>query len=200
MKLFMGVCNSQHEVPAEFFWSVIGIKQICEIVPFRSRHPWDVIRNNVIIDRFLKSDCDILVKMDIDQSYPSNYFERFVPLVEQFKVIGPLIYDRWKTNQYMPLAFKERYNGFMLEKFDLSDCTGIVDIKYAHTNLFYAREVLEKIPPPWYEAVQSKNGLERANHVDYDFIDKIHNAGYPTYIDLSTVVGHQKVEYETGNS
>lgn len=199
MKLFVGVCNSQNDVPSEFFWSFIGIKQVCETVPFRSRHPWDVIRNNVIIDTFLKSDCDVLVKMDIDQSYPANYFERFVPLVEQYKVIGPLIYDRWPTYNYMPLAFRER-DGFILKRVDLSQCTGIEDIKYAHTNLFYAREVLEKVPPPWYEATQSATGLERGNHVDYDFIDKIHNAGYPTYIDISTVVGHQKVEYETGSS
>ena len=200
MKLFMGVCNSQHNVPSEFFWSVIGIKHDFQVIPFRSKHPWDVIRNNVIIDTFLKSDCDILVKMDIDQSYPSNFFERFVPLVERFKVLGPLIYDRWDSNGYMPLAFSERYEGFKLRKMDLSEQTGIIDIPYAHTNLFYAREVLEKIPAPWYEARQSVTGLERANHVDYDFIDKIHNVGYRTYIDLSTVVGHQKVEYETGNS
>jgi len=200
MKLFMGVCNSQHSVPAEFFWSVIAIKQVCEVRSFRSKHPWDVIRNNVIINAFLKSDCDMLVKMDIDQSYPSNFFERFVPLVEGFKVIGPLIYDRWGVNDYMPLAFSKRYEGLLLDRMDISNLKGIVDIPYAHTNLFYAREVLEKIPAPWYEARQTDNGLERANHVDYDFIDKIHNVGYPTYIDLSTVVGHQKVEYETGNS
>ena len=199
MKLFLGICNSQHNMPSEFFWSFIGIKQVCPTFPFRSKHPWDVIRNNVIIDKFLKSDCDILAKMDIDQSYPSDYFERFVPLVDKYKVVGPLIYDRWPTYDYMPLAFSER-DGFVLRKIDLSKCTGIIEAKYPHTNMFYAREVLEKIPPPWYEATQSVTGLERANHVDYDFIDKIHNAGYLTYIDLSTVVGHQKVEYETGQS
>jgi len=120
--------------------------------------------------------------------------------VEGFKVIGPLIYDRWGVNDYMPLAFSKRYEGLLLDRMDISNLKGIVDIPYAHTNLFYAREVLEKIPPPWYEATQAEDGLERANHVDYDFIDKIHNVGYPTYIDLSTVVGHEKVEYETGNS
>lgn len=200
MKLFMGVCNSQNNIPSEFFWSVVAIKRICEVTSFRSRHPWDVTRNNVIIDAFLKSNCDILVKMDIDQSYPSNYFERFVPLVEQFKVVGPLIHDRWGGNGYMPLAFSERYEGLALKRMDLSELTGIVNIPYAHTNLFYHREVLEKIKPPYYEAYQRPDGLERGNHVDYDFIDKIHSAGYETYIDLSTVVGHQKVEYEFGNS
>jgi len=199
MKLFIGICNSQHEVPSEFFWTFSSIKQVCNSTTFRSRHPWDVVRNNKIIDKFLKSDCDILAKMDIDQSYPPNYFEKFVPLVEKYKVIGPLIYDRWPTYNYMPLMFTER-DGFILSKMDLSDKTGIVEVKYAHTNMFYAREVLEKIPKPWYEAFLSEDGLSRANHVDYDFIDKVHDAGYDTYVDLSMVVGHQRVEYERGNN
>lgn len=200
MKLFVGICNSQHHVPAEFFWSFINIKIVCQTVPFRSGHPWDVIRNNMIINKFLESDCDILAKMDIDQSYPSNYFERFIPLVEQFKVIGPLIYDRWKTYNYMPLMFSELTQGFMLKKMDLSDKTGIIEAPYAHTNLFYAREVLEKVLPPWYEAYATESGLDRKNHVDYTFLDKIKSAGYPIYIDLSTVVGHMKVEYEVGQN
>jgi hypothetical protein len=196
MKLFLGICNTQHEVPAEFFWSFIAIRNEYETVPFRSRHPWDIVRNNKIVYEFLKSDCDVLVKMDIDQSYPSNYFEKLVHLVEKYKVIGPLIHDR--GTGHTPLMFSER-NGFMMTKMDLLGKTGIEEVPYCHTNLFYAREVLEKIPAPWYEASLSQDGLERGSHVDYDFLDKIHNAGYPTYIDISTVVGHQTVGYEWGD-
>ena len=189
-KVFIGICNTQDSVPAGFFWSFIHIQNPYPVMAYRSSHPWDVVRNNVIIDKFLKSDCDILVKMDIDQAYPSDFFTRFVPLVEQCKVIGPLIYDRWPENNFSPLAF-DRLSGPYPVAMDISNMSGIVDIMYPHTNLFYSRKVLEEVKPPWYEAYLSKDGLSRSNHVDFSFIDKIHFAGYATYIDLDCVVGHQ---------
>ena len=200
MKLFIGICNSQYEIPGEFFWSYINIKSPYETKVFRSKHPWDVVRNNRIIDNFLKSDCDILVKMDIDQRYPENYFEKLVPLVEKYMVVGPLIYDRCEVNGHIPLAFSRIFNdGKLLQGIDLTGRTGVIDIKYCHTNLFYHRKVLEQIKPPWYEAYLSEDGLDRANHVDYDFLDKIHAAGYQTFIDLDTVVAHRHIRYINKN-
>lgn len=196
MKLFLGICNSQDFVPAGFFWSFINIKSQWQTEVYRSTHPWDIIRNNRIIDKFLKSDCDVLVKMDIDQAYPPMFFEKLVPLVEQYKVIGPMIKDRWRSNGFCPLAFSS-HDGMVLHTYSLTGKSGVVEIPYAHTNLFYAREVLEKVPPPWYEATQTEDGLERKNHVDFTFLDKIKAAGYPIYIDLDTVVAHQYVGYAT---
>ncbi len=196
MKLFLGICNSQDYVPAGFFWSFIHIRNPWPTEALRSSHAWDVIRNNQIIHKFLESDCDVLAKMDIDQAYPPTYFERFVPLVEKYKVIGPLIKDREPENNHMPLAFSS-HNGAELRKFPLTGKTGIIDIPYSHTNLFYSREVLEKIPPPWYEAHQADDGLGRKNHVDFTFLDKIKAAGYPIYIDLDTKVAHQYTGYAT---
>lgn len=193
MKIFVGVCNSQYEVPDSFFWSFINIDCPYKIEVFRSKHPWDVIRNNRIIYNFLASDCDILVKMDIDQAYPSNFFTKFVPLVDRFKVIGPIIHDRWKENYFVPLMFENKEHP--LKTMDFSCKTGIVSVPYAHTNLFYAREVWEKIPKPWYEAKMSDDGLNRENHVDFDVLDKIKKAGYEIFIDLHTKVDHRHVEY-----
>ena len=195
-KIFVGICNTQNSVPSEFFWSFIGIQSKWEVVPYRATHPWDVIRNNSIINKFLLSDCNILAKMDIDQKYPSDYFTRLVPLVEKHKVVGPLIYDRWNQNKFMPLAFSEFHNEWpMLKPIDIKGHTGLMEVPYPHTNLFYHREVIEKIDPPWYEAYLSYNGLVRQNHVDYTFIDKIHKAGYDITIDLDCVVGHQYIGY-----
>lgn len=156
---------------------------------FKSNHPWDVIRNNRIINDFLRSDCTVLAKMDIDQVYPPNYIERFMSLVDEYKVVGPLIKDRWEQSNFMPLAFKS-YDGMELKRMNISKCFGVCEVPYPHTNMFYAREVLEKVKPPWYEAHQTEDGLDRSNHVDYTFIDKIHDAGYPTYIDFQTEVKH----------
>jgi hypothetical protein len=188
-QVFVGICNSQESVPADFFWSFVTIRPVCPVVVFRASHPWDIVRNNQIIAKFLSSGCSYLAKMDIDQQYPDNYFERLLPLAEKHKVVGPLIHDRWDHSGYMPLAFTSHEHP-RLRPMDLSGLSGVVEVPYAHTNMIYSREVLASIPPPWYEARASVDGLERANHVDFDFIDKIHKAGYKTYVDLDTVVGH----------
>jgi hypothetical protein len=203
-KLFIGICNSQKDVPASFFWSFINIQNPCPSVAMRSGHPWDVVRNNAIIDAFLKSTFDVLVKMDIDQEYPSDYFTTMVPLVEQYGVVGPLIFDRWQQSGYMPLAFEKYGNPHVLndgwKKWDIRGKTGVHEIPYTHTNNFYAREALEKIPAPWYEAKLSADGLSRANHVDYNVLDKIKAAGFPIYCNLDVCVKHEGVgrkEWET---
>ena len=80
-KLFIGICNSQELLPSKFFWSIIALRQPIRSVFGRAVHPWDVIRNNELIDWFLDSDCDYFVKMDVDQVYPADYFEKMLPLV-----------------------------------------------------------------------------------------------------------------------
>lgn len=195
MSLFIGICNSQSMVPADFFWSFTDIRK----PPFqiyRSRHPWDVVRNNVMISEFVKSDCTMFAKMDIDQTYPADYFERLIPIVEKYKVAGPMIYDRWEENSYMPLAFNQvNENNFPISKMPIEELSGIVDIPYPHTNLLYHREVLEKIGPPWYQAYSTPNGLARLNHVDFTFIAKIHKAGYRVMIDLGCEVKHMTTKF-----
>lgn len=191
MKLFIGVCNSQQTVLSNFFWSVFTMRQPCPVMASRSNHPWDVIRNNRLIKKFLDSDCDCFAKMDVDQAYPCDYLEKMVPRIEQYKVIGPLIFDRWEQNDYFPLLFSEVKPGNELIPFDMAEKIGIVEVPYAHTNLFYHREVLEAIKPPWYEAYLTEDGLNRANHVDFTFIQKLKDAGYKIYIDLDMVVEHR---------
>jgi len=197
MKVFVGICNTQDIVPSGFFWSFVRIKHVCPMMIFRAVHAWDVVRNNDIIKTFLDSDCDILAKMDIDQMYPLDYFERLIPLCLEHKVAGPLILDRWEQNEYMPLAFdKVNKDKFPVHKMNLSCLEGqVVPVPFPHTNLLYHREVLEKIPPPWYEAYLTPDGLERANHVDYSFIEKIRLAGYGVMIDLGCKVGHMETRF-----
>ena len=196
MKLFVGICNSQEEMPSQFFWSFTHIMNNYPTQMCRAWQPWDIGRNNYLIREFLKSDADVFIKMDVDQIYPSAYFGVFVPLVKTYKVIGPLIRDRWKDNNYRTLAFKSHKDG--LVDFDLEGLNGIQEIPYAHTNLFVMREVLEKIDPPWYEDSWDEYGIKRTKHVDFSYLDKIKNAGYPIHIFLDMKVGHKKSpEYVT---
>jgi hypothetical protein len=196
MSVFIGICNSQEAVPSGFFWSFVNIRMPGPVIIYRSGHPWDVIRNNIMISEFLKSDCTMFAKMDIDQMYPPDYFERLIPLVDQYKVVGPMIYDRWKENGYMPLAFnKINTHCFPTGAMNDEELKGIVEVPYPHTNLVYHREVLEKVSPPWYQAYLTPDGLNRLNHVDFLFIEKIHQAGYKIMIDCDCEVKHMTIKF-----
>lgn len=196
MKVFIGICNSQDSIPSNFFWSFEAIRKNFTYMAFRSMHPWDVVRNNLIISEFLKSDCELLAKMDVDQQYPPDYFERLIPVAQEHGVAGPMIYDRWEQNGFMPLAFDQvNINFFPCHKMDLTGLSGVVEVPFPHTNLVYRKDVLQKARSPWYEAYLSPNGLSRLNHVDYLFIDKIHKAGFKVMIDLDCEVKHKTTKY-----
>jgi len=186
-KLFIGICNSQDRIQSSFFWSFLNIIPMCGVTVFRGSHPWDVVRNNQLIAQFLKSDADYFVKMDVDQVYPSDYFVKMVPQLKWHDVIGPMIYDRWLTSNFVPLCFEEK-DGVRVKAFD--NKTGIMELPYLHTNSFYNRYVLEALEPPYYEAELDETGLERGNHVDHTFMDKIVAAGYKIYINFDVVVKH----------
>jgi hypothetical protein len=194
MKLFIGVCNSQDTVPSAFHWSWEEMDKPYEYNKVRFKHTESLIRNNQMVRDFLRSDCDVLVKMDIDQKYPKDYFTIMVPLVEKYKLIGPMIYNKWRKNKYIPLLCNST-NKFPILREIRKDwkrkCKdGILKIKYAHTNLFYAREVLENIAPPWYTTGYSEDHCNLASIQDFSFIDRIREQGFITRINTNVVVGH----------
>jgi len=132
---------------------------------------------------FLDGDYDYFVKLDVDQTYPSNYYEVMVPLIEKYKCIGPVIYDRWRENNFVPLVFDHPAK-VMIEK------KGIEELKFLHTNVFFAREVLEAIPAPWYECALNETGTDRAFHVDRHFMAKVITAGYKIFVNYDVTVKH----------
>jgi len=178
-------------VKSSWVWSMFdNIMSPYSLTVHRAGHPWDVVRNNQAIFKFLNDPtADIFVKMDVDQTYPLNYFTDMVPLARIYGMIGPVIYDRHKQNDFKTLAFegKEDLLGSWL---DVSDRLGIESYPYTHTNNFYRRDVLEGIQPPWYEAHLSEDGLSRANHVDFDFLDKIKASGQECWLNHDVVVKH----------
>lgn len=190
-KAFIGICNSQGYIPSGFFWSFNSIRHVCQVEAHRAGHPWDVVRNNQLIDKFLKSDCDYFVKMDVDQVYPQDYFEVMIPLLADHDIIGPMIFDRHESSGFMPLCFEEDKDNQWAKRGQPFDAkSGIMQLPYLHTNCFYNRYALEAIPPPWYQAFATSDGLERANHVDYTFMSKFTQAGFKIHINFDMVVQH----------
>ena len=188
-KLFVGIANSQSTVPSLFFWSLLGIRQVLPTMIKRAGQSEAAIRDNSLIHSFLESDCDYFVNMDIDQTYPPDYFEIMVPLIDEYKCIGPLIFDRWSESGYMPLIAKDGAFSAKNAEAVLKD-TGIIEVPFSHNNLFFAREVLEAIKPPWCNMVLREDGLGKAFHQDKWQTEKIVRAGYKIYINCDVIVKH----------
>jgi len=187
--VFVGVCNSQSTVSSAFFWSVLGIRSNVPVHFCRAIHKWGIVRNNQLIRNFLDSDFRYFVKMDVDQVYPADYFEKMTPLIDEYKVIGPLIFDRWRQNNFAPLVFQtlDQSEAYAV---DITDKKGIEAYPYFHTNCFYAREVLEAIEPPWYEISFSEDSMRVIENGDRFFIQKVIDAGYTPHINFDVVVQH----------
>ena len=190
-KLFIGITNSQDRVPSSFFWSFIQMVHPCPLVVVRAPQTWSPIRHNFLFKTFLESDFDYFVEMDVDQVYPQDYLIKMVPLIDEYKAIAPLIYDRQIFNDFFPLVFKDADIGnFTLTTRNIQNESGIIEVKYCHANIFMAREVMEKIKWPPYEGGLNNDGLQKAKHADFLLNDKIREAGYKLYCNLDVCVEH----------
>lgn len=190
MHLFVACCNSQEMLHSKFVWSMFqNMNTPYSITMHRASHPWTTIRNNRAILEFIRSGADIMVKMDVDQIYPENYFLDMVPLVQTYGMIGPLIYDRHDQNDYKTLAFGNK-DDVLGSWIDTHGEVGIAAYPYTHTNNFYTRELITCVEPPWYEFYPTKNGFEKGNHVDFDFLDKIKETGQRCWINHDVIVKH----------
>ncbi len=76
----------------------------------------------------------------------------------------------------------------------MTDYSGITKVEYPHTNMLYAREVLESVSPPWYKVVHNEDGTKRAKDLDFTFLEKLKEKGWEFYIDTTCVVKHLVVE------
>jgi hypothetical protein len=190
IKLFIAVANSQDFVPARFHWSWDKMDKPEDFVRKRFDHSYGCVRQNQAVDTFLKSDCDTLHFMDIDQAYPRNYLRAMIPLAEKYCAIGPLIYNKWRKNNFPPLMCSANKYPFMSPPILGIENTGVREVPYAHNNMFYAREVLEKITPPWFDLNLNENGTARMDSGDFRFNDRVKEAGYKIYINTDILVQH----------
>jgi len=193
-KLFIGIANSEQSIHSAFFWSFIQIRRTCETVIFRASHADSNLRNNNLLNSFLESGTDYYIQMDTDQIYPPDYLEKMVPLIEEYSVIAPVIYDRWQSNRFFPLAYScldPETLGFKGSKvLDIKGKTGVEEVAWTHTNLFMKREVVEKLPKPIFNLYFTEDGLSKWKHTDHAVNEKIKNAGYKIYMNFDVVVKH----------
>ena len=193
-KLFIGIANSEEKKHSAFFWSFVQIRKVCETVVFRASHADSNLRNNNLLNSFLESGFDYYIQMDTDQIYPQDYLEKMVPLIDEYKVVAPVIYDRWLSNRFFPMVYSDldpkTLNSRFCDIVDIKGKTGVEEVAWTHTNLFMAREVVEKLPKPIFKLYFTEDGLGKCKHTDHAVNEKIKNAGYKIYMNFDVVVKH----------
>ena len=183
--------NSQPWCYSDYMWTMMHNVATYPgtVGVYRADHGVDAIRNNRGVHAFLQSDAEVMVRMDLDQSYPPDFLTTMAPLALEYKVIGPEIYDRWEANDHKILCFNDKF-AVWENHIDCSDANGIKAYPYTHTNNFYLREVVENTPLPWFTADMDESGLNRRSHPDFDLLDKIREAGYEIYMNHNVEVHH----------
>ena len=163
----------------------------------------DVART-YLVQRALEGDCSHVWFTDQDAAYTPDTLERL--LAWDVPIVGVLCMIRAST-WCMPMAFKgekedepgkylvlvdEPYN-YLREhaNVETNDPQAIspipegslwdVDITGCHC-LLIKREVLEALEPPWFSGLPGQE--------DMYFCRKASAAGFPIYVDFSTIAGH----------
>jgi len=139
---------------------------------------------NLIVQRFLKSDCDYLLQIDSDVVPQNNP----ISLVEHIKDIvtcpvpifqGKVFYNNYikKDDYLIPLEIKEP--------------KGLVEIEATGTGIIMcSRKVLETIKKP-FERLYDEDGLAIYGS-DLYFCEKAKKEGFNIYTDTSNICKHYK--------
>ncbi len=164
---------------------------------------------NLIVERFLQSNCEYLLMHDSDATWNQDAVQRLVE--RQVQAVTPLIFMRripptpplGKLVSHTPggdsvYSFAETVNRLIAmnnaHAFDKCDRNEIlfdkspedmqvIDGAGAHFMLLH-RSALEAIGAPWYQCTE-KNAGE-----DFDFCRRLAKAGIPLYLDWSVFTGH----------
>jgi hypothetical protein len=139
---------------------------------------------------FLKSDCEWFWLVNDDQIYPQETLLNLLahkkdvvtPLCLEKKAPHcPLVYERGGSNGLKPWRFLRRGESGLV----LAGATG-------GGGMLIHRRVLEAIPDPWWEVTtrRTEDGSYQQSSEDFDFCDKVYDAGFKIWCDLDTSVVH----------
>jgi hypothetical protein len=145
----------------------------------------DTSRNN-IAKLFLKNDADFLIMIDDDMVFQPDAALKL--MARDVDVVGCVAFKR--RADYDPCVYMKKegnYIPILPQSFQEVDVVG-------SSGLMIKREVLEKIPYPWFETGIDKEGkrFQKGNHfsVDFDFCLKAKDAGFKIFADPEVQFGH----------
>lgn len=156
----------------------------------------DFARNEYVKD-FLKSDCDILWFLDSDVVPPGNVLDLVTLHGEKWKLAGAP-YPVWMTvpgydgQQVVFTVYVRDPNNGALHASPVPDA-GLAFVDGMATGcIFIHREVLEKVPAPWFEFKYDPITRNIIEGEDLGFCKKTCDLGYKFFTDFSMVCHHFK--------
>jgi hypothetical protein len=152
----------------------------------------DLARNRFAI-KLLESDYTHLLMLDLDHVHPVDIVQRLArwPMMNpEIEIVGGLNYRR--SEPYEPCCFfKDEKTGGVNAPADWSP--GLMKVDYIGTgSILIAREVFEKVPPPWFKNIYDipANWDDEWPGEDIGFNEMCSKAGINMYVDTTTTSPH----------
>jgi hypothetical protein len=182
MKIFIG-CPTRGEVNYKLAESLLKLcnkysdynYEFC----FNSKQPTDVNRN-IIVDRFLSSDSDVLMFIDDDMIVNDNLFDI---LDVDFDIIAPITLIHQGELKYNLFSFDNK-------KFDLTESLINVDACGCGC-VFIKRRVFDSIDRPYFKFVTNDAGELIMSETFY-FYNKLKNKKLNILVNKDIDIGHAK--------
>lgn len=143
---------------------------------------------NLIVKYFLESSATRLLMVDSDMCAPIGTDGlpevNFLDLAESDRDVAAPLMLMWKDDQPEPLVLDKKPDGFgVREKFALDGWTQVAATGTGV--IMIARRVLEKMPPPWFEYVLSKETGLLALGQDFRFCQKVSDLGFQIWVNTT---------------
>lgn len=152
----------------------------------------DLARNRFAI-KLLESQHTHILMLDVDHVHPRDIIQKLArwPLMNpEIEVVGGLNFRR--SEPYEPCCFfKDTENGTV--NAPATWTPGLMEVDYIGTgSLLIAREVFEKIEPPWFQNIYGieANWADEWPGEDIGFSEKCQKAGIKMYVDTTTTSPH----------
>jgi len=191
MKIMIAVLNQDwvHSKLAETLLKIQAITKHELTFLFSNEKPIDYNRN-MIVDKFLKTNCEILFMIDSDMVIPEDLLDMIKP---GHDVVSAVVFTTKRGIPY-PIIMKkskdEKWFEPMLDPRDIIDEYTPVDC--IGSGCFYIRRsVFDKIDRPVFRFQCAPDGRIKMGE-DYSFSKKVQAAGFKMTVATKFIVGHFK--------
>ena len=144
---------------------------------------------NALARMFMASDFDWFWLLNDDQIYPPDTLLRL--LAHQKDIVVPLCIE--KNGPHPPLIYEHSSPGLKAYRFLKRHERGLIPVGAAGGGgMLIHRRVFEAIPDPWWTVTtgQTEAGAWEQSSEDFDFCDRVADAGFQLFCDLETSVIH----------
>lgn len=144
---------------------------------------------NALVRMFLETDFEYFWLLNDDQPYPPDTLLRL--LSHQKDIVVPLCLE--KAAPHFPLIYGKKANGDKEKRYLRKGERGLVPTAASGGGgMLIHRCVFEAVKDPWWtvHGKMGENGIWDQTSEDFDFCDRVADAGFQLYCDLDCSVIH----------